>query len=64
MNVKKKSANGIVRCINCGYCSAFCPAGAIAYNNQVVTFNKEICKYPVCQNCLNKCPINALEVSK
>lgn len=46
-------------CTNCGICAAYCPMGAIRFDNFKVTDSTKCIK---CCSCIKRCPVHAREI--
>jgi ferredoxin len=49
------------KCIDCNYCVALCPSGAITREEEI-KYNDDLCIG--CCGCMNVCPTNAWQCSK
>lgn len=63
IKIKKRTETYGTKCVNCGYCISFCPVEAVIHSEKGIFFNQSKCKAPVCQNCIVRCIVNALEIS-
>ncbi len=51
------------KCVHCGACTAFCPTGALSFEEKTseVIFDAEKCNG--CEICVSACPIRAMEIN-
>ncbi|HUN56334.1 MAG TPA: NIL domain-containing protein [Smithella sp.] len=51
------------KCVHCGACTAFCPTGALAFeeNSTKIFFDPEKCNG--CELCVSACPVRAMEIN-
>jgi L-aspartate semialdehyde sulfurtransferase ferredoxin len=61
--LSKSVSQNIDRCVHCGACTAFCPTGALSFEQQTqkVLFDPEKCNG--CELCVSACPVHAMEIN-
>lgn len=50
------------KCVQCGYCTGICPAGALYLEPPGMDTHFDIEKCVVCGSCVQYCPFKAMEV--
>lgn len=50
------------KCVNCGKCWLYCPAGAVKKEDGEIKIDYDYCKG--CGLCARECPVNAIKMKK
>lgn len=61
--LSKSVSQNFDKCVHCGACTAFCPTGALSFEEKTskVIFDPEKCNG--CEICVSACPIRAMEIN-
>ncbi|MBU2489179.1 MAG: 4Fe-4S binding protein [Proteobacteria bacterium] len=61
-NTEEEITRNSSRCVQCGWCTAVCPTGALSIKRpeMEVVFDNEACS--VCKLCVTTCPYRAMEL--
>jgi L-aspartate semialdehyde sulfurtransferase ferredoxin len=61
--LSKSVSQNADKCVHCGACTAFCPTGALAFeeNSTKISFDPEKCNG--CELCVSACPVRAMEIN-
>jgi L-aspartate semialdehyde sulfurtransferase ferredoxin len=60
--LSKSVSQNAEKCVHCGACTAFCPTGALSFEDKTfkVQFDPEKCNG--CELCVSACPLRAMEI--